>query len=96
MSLFESRNTFPRSLDVLGDMLDWAQNFVRSIAPDDAAEYVVLFVLEELFTNTVRHNAKGTGDIQIILRRSDKDIRLTVTDPDSDPFDPREPERGTS
>ena len=45
-------------------------------------------VLEELFTNLVRHN-RGTQEIEIEIAQQEGDLLLTVRDFGVEPFDPR-------
>jgi len=48
------------------------------------------FVLEEIFTNFVKYNANGAGDIEVALRKVDGLLVLCLIDFDSERFDLRE------
>ncbi len=51
------------------------------------------FVLEEFFTNCVKHNPKGAGEIQVGLLLEDNELILSVADFDTDFHDPRQAKR---
>ena len=45
------------------------------------------FIAEELFTNMVKYNAAGSGDITVELERRGRELWCRIIDPDSDEFD---------
>lgn len=58
-----------------------------------ASDRSIDLAVEEIFTNFVRHNASGAGEIEITLVRNDDDVEVRLIDPDTPPFDiHREPD----
>jgi len=45
-------------------------------------------VVEELFTNMVRHNEGGADRITVSIERRDNRVHLELVDTDVEPFDP--------
>lgn len=45
------------------------------------------FAVEEIFTNCVRHNATGSGEIEIRVTRNGDEVAVAIRDPDAPPFD---------
>ncbi|NNE36163.1 MAG: ATP-binding protein [Rhodothermales bacterium] len=83
--------SFPRSIDALSQVCTAIDEFAEENIP---ARYVptIQLVVEEIFTNMVRHNEDGVDDIQIALGRKDDELIITITDNDSERFDPNEQE----
>ena len=78
---------FPRNLDALQDVFTLAEAFYLMASVPTAGQFPVSFALEELFTNMVKYNPGGSGEIQIDLEYRDGTVRMDLADPDSDPFD---------
>ena len=83
---------FGRNLDDLPAVFELAGRFCDEQEIDAATRWVVELTLEELFVNVVRHNPGGSGDVLIELDRAVDRVTMTVTDFDSDRFDPTEAE----
>ncbi|HVR44623.1 MAG TPA: ATP-binding protein [Thermoanaerobaculia bacterium] len=76
-----------REIAALDDLFATVERFVADERLDEKTGLELAVVLEELFTNAVQHNPGGSGDLRITLRRDSGEIVLTLTDPDTDPFD---------
>ena len=72
----------------LAAVFELAEEFCETHAIDAKTQWLVEFTLEELFTNVVRHNPHGVGEVLIELDRNDNRVTMAVTDFDSDRFDP--------
>ncbi|MGH8029844.1 MAG: ATP-binding SpoIIE family protein phosphatase, partial [Arenimonas sp.] len=89
------RAVFARSIDSLAALFAFLDGAMAAegIAADvnDAAgqplRNVVGFVAEELFTNMVKYNADGGGEITVEFARRGNVLECVITDPDSERFD---------
>jgi phosphoserine phosphatase len=89
------RASFARSFDSLAALFSFLGEGMAAegIAPDAAdpsgqpLRNVVEFIAEELFTNMVKYNAAGGGEIAVELERRDGLLECRIIDPDSDRFD---------
>jgi phosphoserine phosphatase len=89
------RASFPRSVDALERLFGFLREAMAAegIAADatDAAgqplRNVVEFIAEELFTNMVKYNARGGGEISVEVARRGRMLACRIADPDSEPFD---------
>ena len=81
------RQSFPRSFDSLAAIFDFIQHVlaVDGIGPD--ARYAVEFTVEELFTNMVKYNPDGTGEIELAIEQVGSELVCHLSDPDSHFFD---------
>ena len=82
------RRGFRREIDALDEIFRFLEDFVAEAAIDELTGFTINLVVEELFTNMVRHNADGGGEIDISIERVDDGLRLDLVDPDAEPFDP--------
>ena len=78
---------FPRDIGALGSIFGFVRGYLEREGLKGDGAYEIDLVLEELFTNLVRHN-HGHKDIEIGMNRADGDVVLTLRDFDVDPFDP--------
>ena len=78
---------FPRDIAALDAIFDFVRAYVDEEGLEEGCAHDAGLVLEELFTNLVRHN-RGVEAIEISLGRAGDDLLLTVRDFDVDPFDP--------
>ena len=86
---------FARSFDALEDLFSFLRQAMAAegLAADAAdasgqpLRNVVEFIAEELFTNMVKYNAAGGGEIEVGLDVRDRTLRCWLADPDSDFFD---------
>ncbi|HEY6572295.1 MAG TPA: ATP-binding protein [Candidatus Eisenbacteria bacterium] len=79
---------FPRDIAALPEIFDFAHEFAAESGVAAEPGHALDLVLEELFTNLVRHNRDGRHDIEVGLERRDGAIQLTLRDFDVTPFDP--------
>ena len=81
------RQSFARSYDSLVDIFGFIQ---RALAVDGIgaeARYAVEFTVEELFTNMVKYNPEGTGEIELAIEHAGGELICQLSDPDSGYFD---------
>ena len=79
---------FRREISSLGELLGFVDEFVDRASVDERSGLSLQLVVEELFTNLVRHNRGGGDEIEVRLTRDGDCIRLDLVDFDVDPFDP--------
>ena len=78
---------FPREITALAAIFAFVQEYLDEAGLGRGCAHDADLVLEELFTNLVRHN-RGTQAIEIGIGRQDGDLLLTVRDFDVEAFDP--------
>ena len=77
---------FKRDIDSLDSIFDFAGTFLNAEDIGDDVRYAVELAVEELFTNMVKYNTGGGGDIAIRISRQDEKIVVSFQDvPDSRP-----------
>ena len=64
------------------------RRFFEAEGLDADQRYAFDFTVEELFTNMVKYNPAGGGQLGIALERVTEDVICTLTDPDSPFWDP--------
>ena len=79
-----------RNFDALPHVMRLVDTFFAARHEKKETRFAVELALEEIFTNIVKYNRKGHGPIRIELDACDGEVVVTVTDPDSPPFDPFE------
>lgn len=79
--------TFIRNLDALQQVFGFVAEFLAPIDPRTLNHKEIQLVVEELFTNFLRHNRDGTNEIGIELQLYRERIEVVVTDTDVEPFD---------
>jgi anti-sigma regulatory factor (Ser/Thr protein kinase) len=77
-----------RDADALPEVMLLSNAFFEKTPAGPGVRFAVELALEEIFTNVVRHNARGRGPIAIALERRDGEVIVTITDPDAPRFDP--------
>jgi len=80
------RRTFPRQMDSLQAIVAYVREFVARECPAGEAAPDLDLVLEELFTNMVRHG-RG-GDVEIALERGSGGVVAELREHGAQPFDP--------
>lgn len=80
---------FRRELAELPGVLAMSEEFCRLNQLASEQRSTVDFMLEELFTNAVKYGSTG-GEILVDLGWRDGEVRLALTDFDSERFDMRE------
>ena len=78
---------FPRDVAALDSIFEFVRAYLAHERLDPGCAFNADLVLEELFTNLVRHN-RGAHEIEVALGRADGDLVVTVRDYDVDRFDP--------
>jgi len=78
---------FDRTYAALDDVFAFADNFFREHRVDERPAFALKLAIEEVFTNFVKYNPGGQQPVSIHLERSEGDVIVTLTDPDTDPFD---------
>ncbi len=81
----ESR--FARSIAALDEVFDFAEEFFVANGLDPATRYAIGMAIEEVFTNMVKYNPGGQGELAISLDRDENRAIIGLTDFDSDRFD---------
>ena len=78
---------FERTFQSLEPIFEHTERFFSNESIDRSHLFPVSFAVEELFTNMVKYNADGAGDIGLCMRKSDGALVVSLTDYDADPFD---------
>ncbi|MFH1755546.1 MAG: ATP-binding protein [Candidatus Latescibacterota bacterium] len=79
--------SFKRDVFALHEVVGFLHDFARVFAISDRASFFARLVLEELFTNLVKHNEGGRERISISLEREGNKMVFRMTDFDVEPFD---------
>jgi anti-sigma regulatory factor (Ser/Thr protein kinase) len=82
------RRGFRREIDALDEVFRFLEDFIESNAIRERTAFTINLVVEELFTNMVRHNAGGGDAIDLSIERVGDHLHLGLIDFDVDPFDP--------
>ena len=78
---------FKRNLNSLDEIFNFISEFMTDQKIDNSLTFTITLAVEELFTNIVKYNKSSTSDIQIDLDKNNNDLRISLTDFDSEPFD---------
>jgi len=81
------RAEFPRDIAALDDVFRFVAEFFAAEELDQTDRFPVDFAIEEVFTNYVKYNRDGAGEIEIGLRLDDGQLVMELMDFDSDRFD---------
>ena len=81
------QSSFQRSIDSLGAIFDFVEEFFDQSAVTGGSRYVISMAIEELFTNMVKYNPDGAGEIQIRVERESDRAIIRLTDFNSEMFD---------
>lgn len=81
------REAFSRSLESLEHLFDFTERFFAGRDIDERHRYAVNLVIEELFSNMVKYNASGAGNIELEMRHQDGGVQVRLSDRQSVPFD---------
>lgn len=81
------RARFRREIDSIDELVRFVGTFFEAEAIDPSERFAVDFALEEIFTNLVKYNQNGTGDIEVSLKLRDGELVLELVDYDSVRFD---------
>jgi len=80
---------FRREIEAIGEVFAFLGNFVDGQEIDEKSAFCINLVVEELFTNMVRHNEGGGDRITLSIERRNDRIHLELLDIDVEPFDPK-------
>jgi len=83
-----ARRKFPRRIEALEEVFAFLQDFAAEHGFGERTFYAINLVVEELFTNMVRHNIGGGDHIILGLDHDDEQVHLELVDLDVEPFDP--------
>ena len=83
-----SRRLFRRQIASLQDVFEMIEDFLCTQDVNERSTYRLSLVVEELFTNMVRHNPDGADEISVLLEGIDGQVRVELADRDAAPFDP--------
>jgi anti-sigma regulatory factor (Ser/Thr protein kinase) len=81
---------FRREMSALSSLMAMSEEFCRLNDLEGQNRATVDFVLEELFTNSVKYGSQNEGEVLIVLDQFQGELHLSFTDLDADRFDPRE------
>jgi anti-sigma regulatory factor (Ser/Thr protein kinase) len=82
------RKGFRREIDALDEIFRFLEDFVADAAIDERAVFTINLVVEELFTNMVRHNTGGGDVVDFSIERVGDVVHVGLIDFDVEPFDP--------
>lgn len=80
---------FRREVAALAEVFAFLDRFAGGHQVDERTAFCINLVVEELFTNMIRHNQGGGETITVSIERQDDHIQLELVDTDVEPFDPR-------
>jgi len=80
---------FQREIKSLDEIFAFLDSFSGDHEVDEKTAFCINLVVEELFTNMVRHNEGGGDQITISIERQDDHLHLELVDTDVEPFDPK-------
>jgi anti-sigma regulatory factor (Ser/Thr protein kinase) len=78
---------FKRTFKSLEPMFELTERFFSRESIDRLHLFPVSFAVEELFTNMVKYNEDGQGDILLTMEKTDGALVVSLTDFDAEPFD---------
>lgn len=82
------RRGFRREIDALDEIFRFVAEFVDAAEIDERTAFTLELVVEELFTNIVRHNEGGGDTVDLNVDLDDGRLRVDLVDHDAEPFDP--------
>ena len=82
------RRGFRREIDALDEIFQFLEDFVDGEEIDERSAFTINLVVEELFTNMVRHNTGGDDVIELTIERAGDRLHLELVDSGVERFDP--------
>ena len=79
---------FRREIEAIGEVFAFLETFADGQEIDEKTAFCINLVVEELFTNMVRHNEGGGDRITLSIERRNDRLHLELVDFDVEPFDP--------
>jgi serine/threonine-protein kinase RsbW len=78
---------FKRHISALDDIFSDLDEFLGQHELDDGTAFVVKLVVEELFTNLIRHNIGGLGRVTLDCDIEGRKLKIVLEDFQVKPFD---------
>src|SRR5437867_6536902 len=78
--------SFGRQITALEEIFAFVQSCFDTYGIDNAIDFPVKFIIEEIFTNMVKYNRSGTKDILIAIDRGQTSLTVSLTDYDGKEF----------
>ncbi len=78
---------FKRTFKSLEPIFELTERFFSRESIDRLHLFPVSFAVEELFTNMVKYNGDGRGDILLTMEKTNGALVVSLTDFDAEPFD---------
>ena len=82
-----AQREFPREIDSLEAIFAFLRAFADEHDFGERIVFCINLVVEELFTNLVRHNRGGGDTVTLALDHDDDQVFLELIDVDVEPFD---------
>jgi serine/threonine-protein kinase RsbW len=82
------RRGFRREIEALDEVFRFLEDFYGEASVGEPAAFTINLVVEELFTNMVRHNAGGGAEIELDIERAGDCLQLELVDSGVERFDP--------
>ena len=79
---------FPKQIDRLDEMTGFVQSSLTELNVPEEYVHPIAFILEELFTNTVKYNGSSRSDVVLSIGREGDRLIVTVRDHTAAPFNP--------
>jgi len=79
---------FPRDLGSLEPMVKFVADYLDSRGFDPEHSFTVDLLIEELFTNMLKHGRGGGPEVSVRLGGEREELIMTLRDFDVEPFDP--------
>ena len=80
--------SFDREIAALDGIFEFVGAFIDGHRLDERTAFSLNLIVEELFTNFVRHNLGGGDQIVLSMEKDDNTIRLELVDDGVEPFNP--------
>jgi anti-sigma regulatory factor (Ser/Thr protein kinase) len=81
------QKTFSRSFTQLELVFDFVKLFETQNNLDPATVHSINLAAEEIFTNMIKYNPKSEHPVLMELRFEERDVIITITDHEEEPFD---------
>lgn len=78
---------FERKLSALTEVFEFVDDFIAASDLKEGAAFSIRLVVEELFTNLVRHNCGGLDRVTLELSRDSGQLVVRLRDFNVEPFD---------
>jgi serine/threonine-protein kinase RsbW len=78
---------FPRQINSLESIFEFTREFIERNQLPDSVAYTLNLAVEEIFTNLVKYDPRGSTGILIDLAKTGYDLTIRLIDSDSNRFD---------